>query len=369
MLKPRKAKQKWQVVKRCFPNSSRAREAVIYLPKGEGRAIIPHESMRNICKQIEGSLMNPSGRNDFFMHSGVVRTVFRMHRAEWMLSWVPGRDHLYHLRKFPLPRLPTYNHDEMLSLLTGWHATPTAETERLSGRREVTHNFDHIGINASRDRGVSSTMEREIREKHPEWFDRSGVEIYTTSTTPPGELTVDSLFYTMRSHAIMMALRALDVNNVRVILTCKNAHALVEPINCLPISAHHVSLIVEKARQTGFGEPTPENLVEWLAEYGKTVEGPKVVDYLGILGGGNVGHIPPETITRMRQLALYVDFEPIFTQKIVDALRVDPSLIREGDIDVDATVRYLKARQADPNAQTFIFDSLSELDKKEDDNA
>lgn len=355
MLKPRKAKQKWQVVKRCFPNSSRAREAVIYLPKGEGRAIIPHESMRNICKQIEGSLMNPSGRNDFFMHSGVVRTVFRMHRTEWMLSWVPGRDHLYHLRKFPLPRLPTYNHDEMLSL--------------LSGRREVTHNFDHIGINASRDRGVSSTMEREMREKHPEWFDRSGVEIYTTPTTPSCELTVDSLVYTMRSHAIMMALRALDVNNVRVILTCKNVHALVEPTNCLPISAHHVSLIVEKARQTGFGEPTPENLVEWLAEYGKTVEGPKVVDYLGILGTRNTGHVPPETFHRIRQLAASLDFEPIFTQKMVDALRVDPSLIREGDIDVDATVRYLKARQADPNAQTFIFDSLSELDKKEDGNA
>lgn len=117
MLKPRKAKNRWTVTKRCMSRSSRAEAIVIRLPKGQGTATIEFEDMRKMCAELEDKLLKSKGRDDFFMFSGIFKQIFRIHRGEWILSWVKDRDQLYFHRKFPRPKPFTLSEDTLDKLL------------------------------------------------------------------------------------------------------------------------------------------------------------------------------------------------------------------------------------------------------------
>ncbi|MCT7475986.1 hypothetical protein N5V81_13465 [Escherichia coli] len=134
MLKPRKQKR-LQVVKITKSRSSRAVAANAYI----GQKLIYRvnwELMVKVAKHLRDMVDAPDqDKGDYFQQKKIYRDLFRLNQMEWVLSWVPGRDTLYFMRKFPRP-MPKENISVFLDKLK---------------------RFNGIGINANKEQ-VSATV-------------------------------------------------------------------------------------------------------------------------------------------------------------------------------------------------------------------
>ncbi|HHS7556216.1 TPA: hypothetical protein ACTPQ1_004506 [Salmonella enterica] len=103
MLKPRKQKR-LQVVKITKSRSSRAVAANAYIGK-KLIYCVNWELMAKVAMHLREMVDAPDqDKGDYFQQKKIYRDLFRLNQMEWVLSWVPGRDTLYFMRKFPAPR-------------------------------------------------------------------------------------------------------------------------------------------------------------------------------------------------------------------------------------------------------------------------
>ncbi|AXF51056.1 hypothetical protein MLDJOKPK_00017 [Salmonella phage SPAsTU] len=103
MLKPRKQKR-LQVVKITKSRSSRAIAANAYIGKKHVYKV-DWGTMVKVAKHLREMVDAPDqDKGDYFQQKKIYRDLFRLNQMEWVLSWVPGRDTLYFMRKFPAPR-------------------------------------------------------------------------------------------------------------------------------------------------------------------------------------------------------------------------------------------------------------------------
>ncbi|ENH3614687.1 hypothetical protein ABV111_001120 [Salmonella enterica subsp. enterica serovar Newport] len=134
MLKPRKQKR-LQFVKIVHPESRRVTGGRLYVGKHRSR-LISWSAMANVATQLQAMVEDRCQlKGDFFQEKKPYRDIFRTLKACWVLSWVPGREQLYFLRKFPRP-MPKENISVFLDKLK---------------------RFNDIGINANKEQ-VSATV-------------------------------------------------------------------------------------------------------------------------------------------------------------------------------------------------------------------
>lgn len=102
MLKPRKQKR-LQFVKIVHPQSRRVTGGRLYVGKHRS-CLITWSAMANVATQLQAMVEDRCQlKGDFFQEKKPYRDIFRTLKACWVLSWVPGREQLYFLRKFPRP--------------------------------------------------------------------------------------------------------------------------------------------------------------------------------------------------------------------------------------------------------------------------
>lgn len=180
MLKPRKQKR-LQVVKITKSRSSRAIAANAYIGKKHVYKV-DWGTMVKVAKYLREMVDAPDqDKGDYFQQKKIYRDLFRLNQMEWVLSWVPGRDTLYFMRKFPAPRRYKLSGGHFDDLEYAF--APKGTFERISGITDVlAGKFDNIGINANKEQTSATSAARKHLRDYV--LDRDVEFAYMTPTVP-----------------------------------------------------------------------------------------------------------------------------------------------------------------------------------------
>ncbi len=146
MLKPRK-QIRLQMVKVELPRSSRADRANIYLGKKLVKRV-DRETLYKAGKHVRDIVEDRnSEKGDYFQLRKPLRDAYRLTQLEWLRSWVPGRNTLYMLRKFPRPvvtaAMKKAQEEAFRDILDSWerYSPPTLNIQMSA---EMQKLFDRI---------------------------------------------------------------------------------------------------------------------------------------------------------------------------------------------------------------------------------
>lgn len=347
MLKPRKLKNRYQVTKQTTSRTSRAQAVVIY--GGKKKLLhLAFEKIRKINKEVEPMLLNPNGRDDFFMMRRVIKDIFRMTQAEWILSWVDDRRELYFHRKFPRPKPFVLSQEALDKILN--HCSPDSDC-----RQRPSALFGNIGINANKEQeSASSYVNRKFglvrQELAAHTVDTDVSEAYNWTT-----LSVDQIAGIMTKVQADAGLSSLG-SGARMPLLPDQIDAILEK----------AQVVWDKGTTYGLDVLSSDTLVEWLVKHGEATR-PKVIDYLGHLNTGSMPSFDPELLHRIRGMAEDINLN-FFTDGLASEATIsDLMLVSTPERDGGAYYRAIKERTPGDGSIQITIDSLPQLDKDGED--
>lgn len=177
MLKPRK-QIRLQMVKVELPRSSRADRANIYLGKKLVKRV-DRKTLYEAGKHVRDIVEDRNGaKGDYFQLRKPLRDAYRLTQLEWLLSWVPGRNTLYMLRKFPRPvvtaAMKKAQEEAFRDILDSWDM-PTMLTRNVEPSPDIRKLYDRL---RERHAGKPLTV---IVPNAPRLPGRSSFEAYVRS--------------------------------------------------------------------------------------------------------------------------------------------------------------------------------------------